>query len=132
MQKPQKEVQLIPNPNNPLMEPHPTPLQPKAPATASAAIPLTRDDTSWPNTVPTSTNLFGARSWLIALNGNETPTTAFVKMEERPNTENALQKKAATPHQKDLSSSAQNNKSLEDKCADGEHNVPAVCSLPQT
>ena len=60
MQKPQVgEVPLIPNLN-------PTPLQPRAPATASAAIPPTRHDTPWPNTVPASTNLFVARSsWLI-------------------------------------------------------------------
>ena len=57
MQKPQEEeVPLIPNPNNPPMEQQPTPLQPKAPATASGAIQLTRDDTPWPNTVLASTN----------------------------------------------------------------------------
>ena len=55
MQKPQEEeVPLIPNPNNPPMEQQPTPLQSKAPATASAVIPLTRDGTptlSWPQQI---------------------------------------------------------------------------------
>ena len=45
MQKPQGEVPLILNLNCLLMEQQPTPSQPKAPATASAAILLTRDDT---------------------------------------------------------------------------------------
>ena len=85
------EVPLIPNQN-------PTPMQPRAPATASAAIPPARDDTPWPNTVPASTNLFVARSsWLIPPNGNEIPIPAFIKMEKGPNTENAPQKQAVIP-----------------------------------
>ena len=49
MQKPQGgEVPLIPNLNNPLMELQPTPLQSKAPATASAVILPARDETPWP------------------------------------------------------------------------------------
>ena len=70
-QKPQEgEVLLISNPNNPPMEPQPTPLQPMAPATTSAAILPTRDDTPWPNTLPASTNLFVARSWPIVMYGS--------------------------------------------------------------
>ena len=91
MWKPQGEVPLIPNQN-------PTPLQPRAPATASATIAPTRDDTPWPKTVPASTNLFVARSsWPIPPNGNEIPIPALIKMEERTNTENAPQKQAVIP-----------------------------------
>ena len=43
---------VCPNLNSSLMEQQPTHLQPKAPATATSAILLTRDDTPWPNTVP--------------------------------------------------------------------------------
>ena len=90
MQKPQGgEVPLIPNLNNPPMEQQPTALQPKAPATASAATLPTRDDTPWSNSVLVSTNLFVARSWPIPPNENEIPIPVFIKMEERPNTESA-------------------------------------------
>ena len=88
MQKSQGgEIPLIPNLNNPMMEQQQTPLQPKASATASAATPLTRDDSPWSNAVLASTNLFVARSWPIPPNGNEIPIPVFIKMEEKPNTE---------------------------------------------
>ena len=62
-QKPKgREVLLIPNLNSSLIEQQPTYLQPKASATVTSAIPLTRDDTPWSNSVPASTNLFVARS----------------------------------------------------------------------
>ena len=74
MQNPQGgEVPLIPNLNNPLKEKQATPLQPKSSTIATSIISLTRDDTPWSNTVPASTNLFVARSWLITPNGNEIP-----------------------------------------------------------
>ena len=98
MQRPQGgEVPLIPNLNNPPMKQQPKPLQPKAPATASDAIPPTRDDTPWPNTVPASTNLFVGQSWLISLNGNEIPTLALIKMEKRPDAESIPTKAGSDP-----------------------------------
>ena len=115
----EREVPLILNLNNPLIEQQPTPLQPKAAAIASAAIPLTRDDIPWPNTVLVSTNLFVARSWLIPHNGNEIPITAFIKMEESLNAESVPPKQTVTHHPKVLSNSSQNNKSLEELCGWG-------------
>ena len=132
MWKPQGgEVPLIPNPNNPLIEQQPTPLQPKAPATASAAIPPTRDDTPWPNTVLASINLFvGKSSWPIPPNGNEMPIPAFIKMEVRPNAESAPSKQAVIPHPMVQGKSAQNNKSSEEVCGWGPQCPICVQSTP--
>ena len=48
----EEESPFTPNCSNPPMV-----QQPKATATATSTAPLTRDDTSWPNTMPASTNL---------------------------------------------------------------------------
>ena len=92
-----REGPFTPNHDNPLMEQQLSTLKPKATATATSAVPLTRDDTPWPNTVLTSTNLFIARSWPIPPNGNETPAHAFPKI-EKSDVEKAPPKQATTPH----------------------------------
>ena len=80
------------------MELQPASLEPKTSATATSAIPSTRDATPLPDTVLASTNLFVARSWLVPLNRNNIPAPAIHKM-KRPNAENALLKQTAIPHQ---------------------------------
>ena len=71
MHKPQGgEVPLIDNQNT-------TFLQPRAPATALAAIPLTRDDTPEPKTVLTSTNLFVANFMAYSPEWESNPDTSL-------------------------------------------------------
>ena len=47
------------------------------------------------------------------------PIPAFIKMEERPDSENAPQKQAVIPHPMVQDKSAQNNKSAEKVCGWG-------------
>ena len=95
------------------MEQQPTSLVSKASGTATSAIPLTKDATPWPNTVPASTNLFVTRSWLIPPNENKIPAPAIITM-ERPHAESAPPKQAGIPCPMVLDNSApyNNNTSL--------------------
>ena len=69
--------------------------------------------------MPASTNLFFARSWPIPPYGNEIRIPAFIKLEEKPDTENAPLKQAVIPCPMVLGISIQNNKSSEELCGWG-------------
>ena len=93
------------------MKLQPASLEPKASATATSAMPQTRDATPWPNTVLASTKLFVATSWPILPNRNEITAPAILKM-KRPNAENAPPKQAAISHPMVLGNSAPNNNNM--------------------
>ena len=103
--------------------------QPKVTTTATFTALLTRDGTSWPNTVPTSTNLFVARaSWPIPPNVNEVPTHTFVKTAKAD--EKTPSKQVAIPHAMVLNKS-QNSKSAEEVCGWGPQCPICTLSNPE-
>ena len=105
----EEEIPLTPNGHNPPMV-----QQPKAATIATSTGPLTRDDTPWPNTMPSSTNLFVARaSWPNPPNMDDVPTPTFVKTEKTE--EMTPPKQAAIPCALILHKS-QNSKPAEEAC----------------
>ena len=103
----QTRIQEIPNPTRKFQEEEspftpncgnpPIVQQPKAATNATFTAPPTRDDTSWPNTIAASMNLFVAMvSWSVPHNVNEVPTPTSVKTEKAD--EKTPPKQAAIPH----------------------------------